>query len=119
MSKVIQLTKELGPTDAGAYDVTGLRRSIRAHTIAVYAAGGLALFIACGLAYERAVEAYHEQLRRFRLAAVTAELEGAPPDEISMSTKQLRLRLAQERDENARLRQTISEIASVVVDMNE
>lgn len=76
--------------------------------------GSGALFVGAGIAYQGAILSARELYRKHEQRVISDVLARSEQNEAKANAKELRLRLAQERDENERLRATIAEIYSVV-----
>jgi len=112
MAKAIELTNRVGATDAGAYDVRPLRRTLALSRFAGWCVIFAAVFIGSGIAYNAARAGIDDQIRRFKQQIISEELTrigGAV-----VTDKELKLKLAQAEDENARLRDMIGRIAAAI-----
>lgn len=114
-SKVIELGKGRGEaTDASAFDVRPLRRSATVSRAALWIIAAIGIFVAAGIAYQRALVVGAELYRRHEQRVISDVLAQGSNDEAKATPKELRLKLAQERDENERLRATIADIYAAV-----
>ena len=101
-------------TNAGAYDVTELRKRLRRNRRGV-ALTVAACLLGVGAVGGPALEHELAELRqRFVQRLISEELAKAPPDDASLNNRELQMRLAQERARNQDLIERITAVAMAV-----
>lgn len=83
-------------TNAGAYDVTELRKRYDTHRRGVALAVGVAL-LGAGAVGGPLIQKEAERIRASFVRRVIAEELGAHPEDANLSTKELRMKLSAER----------------------